>query len=49
VIDWDRARISTHDSPCQSFRPGFLEDFTGTASDARMLALYAGVLRLRRL
>ena len=49
VIDWDRARISTHDPPCQSFRPGFLEDFTGTASDARMLALYAGVLRLRRL
>lgn len=49
VMRWDRERITSHCSPCTTFHSGFLEDFAGTAAVPAMLALYAGVLRLRGL
>jgi hypothetical protein len=49
VMAWDRERIARHESPCTTFRPGWLEEFRGTAVDPIMLMLYLGVLRLRRL
>jgi hypothetical protein len=48
VMGWDREQLSSHRSASSTFRSGSLEDFEGTASSAAMLALYAGVLRLRR-
>jgi hypothetical protein len=50
VMAWDRERIALHESPCATFRPGWLEEFTGTSkTDPIMLMLYLGVLRLRRM
>lgn len=49
VMAWDREQVAKHSVPCESFREGFLEDFRGVAATPTMLALYAGVLRLRRL
>lgn len=49
VMAWDRERIASHTTACTSFRPGWLREFTGMTADPGMLALYAGVLHLRRL
>jgi hypothetical protein len=48
VMAWDRERIASHTTACASFRPGWLREFTGLTADPAMLALYAGVLHLRR-
>ena len=49
VRAWSRERIASHMTACTSFRPGWLREFTGLTVDPGILALYAGVLHLRRL
>jgi hypothetical protein len=49
AMGWDRERIALHESPCTTFRPGWLQEFTGMASDPVNLMLYLGLLRLRRM